>query len=175
MTDELSSDTSSRALVLRREGGRVTYEIVVGEGLRLGVDSVLPATEPTAVTAVVGDLLSQPRLADVRRLARLGVSYVLIPAPAAAGDVAALDGLPGLTRASTDLAVLDGWRVVGPAGAGGAVHADGSSTATSAGQPELLSAHRPWWLGGQCAAWLVALVLAGPAIERRTGIARSDS
>jgi hypothetical protein len=171
MADALVSDASLRALVVRPDRGAVTYELIAGDGMRLGDESVVPAGESTALTRVVGDLLSQPQPGDVRTLARMGVSYLVLPSPADPADVAALDAVPGLTRASTDLSELDGWQL--PAGTGSRVP-DGLTATLSAGQPHYLSANRPWWLAGEAAAWVVALVLAAPAISNRAGIVRAE-
>ena len=111
MSDALVSDPGRRALVIRRTPDGVTYQLIVGAGLRLGDDSVLPRQEPAALTSLVASLLSQPGRGDVARLAARGIRYVVLPTPTAQGDVAVLDRLPGLTRASTDVTQLVGWQV----------------------------------------------------------------
>jgi hypothetical protein len=171
MADSLVSDASLRALVIRRDGDAVTYELIAGNGLRLGDESVLPDEESTALTVVVGDLLSQPQPGDVRTLAAMGVAYLVLPRPTVAADVAALDAVPGLTRASTDLSELDGWQVPAPPPSRGG---DRSAAAVFADQPGYLSDHRTWWLAGQGASWVVAVILAAPAISTRSGIVRAE-
>ncbi len=159
MSDDLAGDTSRRALVLRRVGSGVTYQLVSGDGLRLGDDSVLPEQEPLGLDRLVAKLLSEPRPASARRLADAGVAYVVLPSPAQQHDVAALDRLPGLTRASTDLATSYGWQV--------SARSRGASVVAPAGsQPALLARHRAWWLTAEAVACLVALVLAAPSYVR---------
>jgi hypothetical protein len=137
----------------------VTYQLVSGDGLRLGDDSVLPEQEPLGLARLVAKLLSEPRPAAARRLADAGVAYVVLPSPAQQHDVAALDRLPGLTRASTDLATSYGWQV--------SARSRGASVVAPAGsQPALLARHRAWWLTAEAVACLVALVLATPSYVR---------
>jgi len=159
MSDDLAADTSRRALVLRRVGSGVTYQLVSGGGLRLGDDSVLPAQEPLGLARLVAKLLSEPRPAAARRLADAGVAYVVLPSPALQHDVAALDRLPGLTRASTDLATAYGWQV--RARSGGTV-----VEAPPGPQPAVLARHRAWWLTAEGVVLVVALVLAAPSYVR---------
>jgi GT2 family glycosyltransferase len=159
MSDDVAADTSRRALVLRRVGSGVTYQLVSGDGLRLGDDSVLPAQEPLGLARLVAKLLSEPRPAAARRLADAGVAYVVLPSPALRHDVAALDRLPGLTRASTDLATAYGWQVRARSG-GTAVEAPPGA------QPAVLARHRAWWLTAEGVALVVALVLAAPSYVR---------
>nr|MBA2561113.1 hypothetical protein [Propionibacteriales bacterium] len=130
--------------------------------------------ESAALTTLVGNLLSEPHRDDVNRLAGLGVRYVVVPGPAATGDITALDGLAGLTRASTDVEELAGWqlsRSAAPAPPGSA-RVDSATGVTSSGQPSFIAANRTWWLTGQAAAWVFALVLAAPSLTRRDGISR---
>jgi GT2 family glycosyltransferase len=159
MSDDLAANTSRRALVLRRAGSGVTYQLVSGDGLRLGDDSVLPQHEPDGLARLVAKLLAEPRPAAARRLADAGVSYVVLPSPAQQHDVAALDRLPGLTRASTDLATAYGWQVSARSQGAAVVASDGT-------QPAVLARHRAWWLAAEALACLVALVLAAPSYTR---------
>jgi hypothetical protein len=159
MSDDLAASTSRRALVLRRVGSGVTYQLVSGGGLRLGDDSVLPDQEPLGLARLVAKLLSEPRPAATRRLADAGVAYVVLPSPAQQHDVAALDRLPGLTRASTDLATSYGWQV--------SARSRGAAVVAPAGsQPAVLARHRGWWLTAEAVACLVVLVLAAPSYVR---------
>ncbi len=168
MADTLTSDPSQRALVVRRDGRNVTFEVVAGDGLRLGDDSVVPPQESIRLGRLVADLLSEADPADVGRLATFGISYVVLAGPAPRTDVAMLDGLPGLTRASTDANRLAGWQV--PASATTPVRvilARSAAVAESVtAQPSLVSAHRGVWLGAQAVAWFVALVAAAPSLAR---------
>jgi hypothetical protein len=163
MSDALSGDTSQRALVLRRGGSRVTYSLVSGNGLRLGDDSVLPESQARGTSALVAKLLSEPRPAAARRLAGAGVSYVVLASPAQQHDIAALDRLPGLTRASTDPASAYGWQVTARTGTA-------PPGAVTQSQPAILTRHRRSWLTAEAVAWLVVLVLAAPSyVSRDTG------
>jgi hypothetical protein len=159
MSDDLAGDTSRRAVVLRRVGSGVTYQLVSGAGLRLGDDSVLPEQEPLGLARLVAKLLSEPRPAATRRLADAGVAYVVLPSPAQQHDVAALDRLPGLTRASTDLATSYGWQV--------SARSRGAAVVAPAGsQPAVLARHRGWWLTAEAVACQVVLDLAAPSYVR---------
>jgi GT2 family glycosyltransferase len=168
MSAALVSDPGRRALVIRRSDDRVTYQLIVGAGLRLGDDSVLPRQDSAALTSLVGSLLSQPGPDDVVRLTALRIRYVVLPAPTAQGDVAVLDRLPGLTRASTDVTQLVGWQVPRAHSRKVGRQAQARASAASAEQqPAWLARHRPQWLAGEAVVWLVTLILAAPSLNRR--------
>jgi GT2 family glycosyltransferase len=169
MSDALVADPGRRALVISGSNSHVTYQILVGDGLRLGDDSVLPQTPWRGLTTLVSDLLSEPRPRAARWLAALDIRYVVLPSPADPRYVATLDGLAGLTRASTDIDQAVGWQVghrVARSQAGRSAES-WALAATADEQPALLSRHRPQWLAAEAAVWLVALVLATPSFIRR--------
>ena len=86
-----------------------------GDGYRLGDDSVTPGVSDE-LTELVTDLVSEADPHDVTRLADLGIGFVVMPAPFDTDQVAQLDGLPGLGRASTNPRQLAGWQVKPPTG-----------------------------------------------------------
>jgi GT2 family glycosyltransferase len=167
MSDALLSDPGRRALVIRQTGNGVTYQLIVGAGLRLGDDSVLPRQESSALTSLVGSLLSEPGPGDVSRLAARGIRYIVLPTPTAQGYVAVLDRLPRLTRASTDVTQLVGWQVpTAHTRRVGRQALAQASAASAEQQPVWLARHRPQWLAGEALVWLVTLILAAPSLNR---------
>ena len=109
---ELETTPGLRALVLRPAAAGVSYDVVPGDGPRLGrTDAAVDGRQRALLDAVVADLLS-PRGSDAAEaLATRAVRYVGLPA-GAPGLAAALDAQPGLTRrAGGDLLL---WRVAAP-------------------------------------------------------------
>ncbi|MBA2773595.1 MAG: glycosyltransferase family 2 protein [Nocardioidaceae bacterium] len=152
MTDATQARTTQRILAIHTDTDPVSYNLRLGDGERLGDDGVLAAEESPKLTALVADLISQGRPADIARLADFAVAYVVLPRPHDAAVVAEIDAIPGLSRASTNARQLAGWQVDAPTGLDREVRsADGS---------------RRWWLVGQGCAWLLALVLAAPGARR---------
>lgn len=144
-----------RVLVVSTSGSPSVYTVYDGDGLRLGDDGVLPTRSMSGATSLVTGLLSDAGPAGVRALAADGIGYLVLRAPAAPSAVAQLDGVPGLTRASSNPAVALGWHVDLPLSTG------------DPGGPQL--SHHAWWLVGEALAWLVALTLAAPAARRGDG------
>lgn len=160
MVETMANDTGSRVLVIDTRGSPVNYRLLADDGVRLGDDSVLPAKPSTALTNVVATLLTAGTSRDLDRLADLSISYIVLPTPANPDLVAELDGLPGLTRASTPAPVMSGWQVSSSAAGQGAGPA----------APHPVDQHRGWWLIGQLLAWLIVGVLAAPSLDRRLGL-----
>ncbi|MGI8701821.1 MAG: glycosyltransferase [Nocardioidaceae bacterium] len=141
-----------RVLVLHSRGASVGYQVLAGDGLRLGDDSVLAEAVDPAVAPLAARLLSQSRPGDVRRLGALGIGYVVVAPPQNGGAVAQLDATAGLTRTSSNRAVLSGWQV----------DADLVRAAPLPAGPG-----RDGWLVLQAVLWLGTAVLAAPAARRR--------
>jgi hypothetical protein len=116
IVDELQSGDQQRVLVLRGDTESVSYDVVMDDGTRLGDDSVDPVFGTTALGGLVADVVSEGRTVDADRLADFGIGFVMVPAPADPGLVAALDGLPGLSKASTDPNRVVGWKFDQPTG-----------------------------------------------------------
>ncbi len=148
---EAMATSDERVLVLRTGGDSVRYQLLAGDGMRLGDDSVLSGGADRQLRAVISDVLSQSRPADVRRLGALGIGYVVLPSPQAATAVSRLDAVAGLTRTSSDRAVLSGWQVDAP-------------LVSPAVLP--VGPRRDGWLLLQSLLWLGAGVLAAPASRR---------
>ena len=145
MVDAMTSEAQQRILVINTtDSGSAdptysdTYTIYAGDGYRLGDDSTVP--EPSdKLTSLVTDLVSEATPEDVSRLADLGIAYVAVPAPYDTDQVAQLDGLPGLTRASTNPRLLAGWQVNLPTGLVRVEEANGSPAEVAAGATVLPS------------------------------------
>lgn len=159
LVDTLRSPEHPRLVVLRGDDAAVDYEVVQDDGYRLGDDSVDPVFGSPELDALLGNVLSEGRPDDIAGLDALGVRYLVMPAPADPSLVAALDGLPGLTRASTDVDALVGWQIVDSDGPVAQDSADG----------------RVWWLVAEGVVLLVVVVLAAPSARRREGIAEVGS
>ena len=142
-------------LVLRGDAAQVEYDVIQDDGFRLGDDSVDPVFSTPELDRLIAAVLSEGQPADLDALADLGFGYVMLPAPYDRDVVAALDGLPGLIRSSTDPDLVVGWQLTQPTG---------PTTVDPGG-------HRGWWLIGEGLALLVVIVLATPSARRREGIA----
>jgi GT2 family glycosyltransferase len=163
MVDAMQAD-GQRVLVVNAIAGRSgdstsdSYTVLAGDGTRLGDDSVIPP--PNAeLTRLVTGLLSEATTADVERLAELGIVYVVLPAPYDTDQIAQLDGVPELSRASTNPHRVAGWHVDVPLGPVQLVDSSGASHADPGG-------HRVLWLVAQGLLVVVAVVLAAPAVQR---------
>ena len=90
----------------------LTYTVRRDDGVTTGEDEVLAlAPEDDAFTAVVQSLTARPAPEAVESLARRGIEYVVLPAPAD-GDVAAsLDATGGLVQASAEDRSTRAWQV----------------------------------------------------------------
>lgn len=80
----------------------IRFEVVVGDGLRLGQESVVPTRLDSAgVTALVESLLSNPSARDLDTLANYGVSAIY--APGVDAELARrLDAAPGLAPSGSE-------------------------------------------------------------------------
>lgn len=164
MVDELAAEPALRVLVVNGDPRRATYDVLAGDGLRLGDESALPSTGSAEVTDLVTDLLAEGKSVHPSRLARRGVRYVVLPRPVDARFVSQLDAAPGLSPASTSAGQLAGWQVD-----------QGSPTLDLDSGPPTTDSDRHWRLAAQGALWLVALVLAAPALQRRDGLLGAHS
>lgn len=150
MVDAMET-SDARVLVLRTGTPTVRYEVLAGDGERLGDESVLPAVGTPQLSTLVGDLLSQSRPGELSSLAARGIRYVVLPSPQSPSAVARLDGVTGLTRTSTEQSVLSGWQLDVPLDA---ASPRGSET-------------RDRWVLAQAVGWLLVVVLAAPGVRRR--------
>jgi GT2 family glycosyltransferase len=137
IVDQLQSGDQQRVLVLSGDTEHVSYDVVMDDGVRLGDDSVDPVFGTSPLGDLVADVVSEGRAADTDRLADFGIGFVMAPTPADPGLVAALDGLPGLTKASTDPEQVVGWRLDQPSGFARVydpdARGDGQTVSTSSG------------------------------------------
>ena len=113
--DRLREDSQPRILVIRGDAAEVDYQVLADDGYRLGDDSVSPRLGSAELDAVVADALSSSPETAVPTMADLGIGYVMMPSPADSALVAALDGLPGLTRTTNTRQVV-GWQLDVPVG-----------------------------------------------------------
>jgi hypothetical protein len=135
----------------------LTYAARRGDGVTLGEDEILAATEPDAAFDVdVRDLTSRPRAGVVTKLAEQGIQYVVMPAPADGSVAAGLDATAGLDQASAENRATRAWQLTRPVDE----HAlDGDTSWVRVGL-----------LGVQGLAIVVALVLCAPT----TGLKRQE-
>ena len=90
----------------------LSYSVRRGDGVTLGEDEVLALTpEDTGFTRVVRALLSRPTPEVVDMLARRGIQYVVLPAPADGTVASALDATAGLVQASAENRATRAWQV----------------------------------------------------------------
>ncbi len=101
MLDAMAAESAQRVLVVRTGRQPVTYELLFGDGRRLGDESVLRGDPSAGLTALVRSLVSRTEPRDVTRLADYGVAYVVLPRPFSPGVAADLDAQPRLARAAT--------------------------------------------------------------------------
>ncbi|HZK36432.1 MAG TPA: glycosyltransferase family 2 protein [Aeromicrobium sp.] len=81
----------------------IRYEVVVGAGLRLGQESVVPSrSASTGVTALVASLLSHPSDTDLDALASYGIRAIYAPAEVDAELARRLDAAPGLAPSGSE-------------------------------------------------------------------------
>lgn len=155
-------------MVLRADGGAehgilvvrgsveegLTYVVRRGDGVTLGEDEVLALTEEDeAFTATVRALAARPETGTADELARAGIEYVVLPAPADPGVAASVDAAAGLVAASAEDRSTRAWQVDRPL------------------RGDALDGPRSWLrialLVLQLAALLVVAVLCAPSTERR--------
>ena len=90
----------------------VTYTVRRGDGVTLGEDEILALTpEDTEFSAVVRTLVSRPTAAEVARLGKAGIEYVVLKAPADGSVTATLDATAGLAQASAEDRSTRAWQV----------------------------------------------------------------
>jgi GT2 family glycosyltransferase len=111
IVDQLQRDDQQRVLLVRGDTQHVSYDVVMDDGVHLGDDSVDPAYGADGLDDLVADVIAAGGASSADRLADFGIGFVMAPAPADPGLVAAFDGLPGLTKASTDTDQVVGWRL----------------------------------------------------------------
>jgi hypothetical protein len=116
VVDQMQGGLQQRVLVLRGDAQHVTYDVLMDDGVRLGDDSVDPEYGSHALDDVIADIVSEGRAGDASRLTDFGIGYVMAPAPVDPALVAALNGLPGLSQASTDPDRVLGWQFSQPTG-----------------------------------------------------------
>jgi GT2 family glycosyltransferase len=138
--------------ILVLEGGLdsgVEYTVRRGDGPTVGESEVQALTPPDQeMTALVSDLLTQPRPGMVTGLADRGIEYVLLRAPADPAVAGTLDTAPGLAQASAEDRSTRAWQVEREL------------------SPEALAPpggdRRAWLLGVQAVALVLVLVLCLP-------------
>ncbi|MGH3354299.1 MAG: glycosyltransferase, partial [Nocardioidaceae bacterium] len=120
MADAQQSPRSVRTLVISGGSGgsagepRVAVHLARGPGLFVGQDDVAP-DPPTALVDLAARLITEPSADDVSALAGHGVGHVLL----STGDedqIAAVDGAPGLVRASAGELDAAAWQLDAPSG-----------------------------------------------------------
>jgi hypothetical protein len=149
MADAAAADPAHGVLVLRGDRARgFDHLLVRGPGLRLGDAGVLPSVAAQRpLSDLVADLVTAPEPDDVDRLASFGVQYLYAPAPVDGLLAGNLDTLSGLTQASAP-GRARAWQL--------------GTTAEAAALDVPESDARPWLLGLQAVALLVAAVQAAP-------------
>lgn len=160
MADAMDAPAGPRVLVIRGTQLLISYDVLAGDGRRLGDDSVLPPL-PGQVTTTVAPLLAAGQSAGVAGLPPAGIGYVVLPRPADPGVETRLDALAGLTRVSTS-GLLSGWQV------------EFTDDQRSPSDADLTAVrHRSWQLAGAGALWLAVLVAAAPRLSRASTTAES--
>ena len=131
------------------------YVVRRGDGTTLGEDEVVALSpEDRSLTRDVRSFVARPTPAVVDTLARNGLEYVVLPAPAD-GDVAAsLDATPGLVQAGAEDRRTRAWRIDRP------LEADGVAARTSVLRTTAIAL--------QGLALLVVLVLCAPSRRSRS-------
>jgi len=149
MSEAGLADPDRGVLVVRGDRARgFDHLLLHGRALSIGDESVLPSAEDQQrLTDVVSRLVTAPVAEDVERLADFGVGFVYAPAPVDGLLAGNLDTLSGTSRASA-LRGARAWQLQGPAGHD-ALDRSGSDA-------------RPWLLGAQALALVVAAVQAAP-------------
>ena len=149
MSDAAQDDPTRGVLVVRGDRARgFDHLLVRGPGLRTGDESVLPrAEEQEELTALVSALVTAPDPGDVEKLATFGIGFVYAPAPVDGRLSGNLDTLSGVTTGSATGGAR-AWQLQVP----------GSEESLDTAPDDL----RPWLLGLQGLALLVAAVLAAP-------------
>jgi GT2 family glycosyltransferase len=141
-----SSGLQLRTLVLRSQGGQLTYALQRGTTPSLGDPDLAPASSAqralsTAVAALVapngGETVNQGE-----QLAGFGVGFVLLPAPVDQSLARLLNGVAGLRPVSATSA-FDLWRVTSPAARVRVVEPSGSVVTVASGPVGVSGAAAP--------------------------------
>ncbi|WP_067129370.1 glycosyltransferase family 2 protein [Microtetraspora malaysiensis] len=142
------SPRGERTLLMRPEGGRLTYTILPGRAPLIGESDLRsPEADTARVGAAVAGLASGRGGDDVRTLAAYGIQFVTAPGPVEISLQRALDSEPALARMS--LSEVGGlWRVVG--------------TVTVPRPPAGGDGWHRTWLWAQAALVALVLLLASP-------------
>lgn len=152
MTEAAVKNPAAGVLVV--QGSRAdgfAYQLVRARGIRLGDETVLPvARDQAPLTDLVGRLVSGSAQDAVAALARERVGFVYAPGPVDAGLAASLDGLSGVSPASSPDDRARAWQL------------DQQSTGKAASGNPLL----PWLVGLECLAMVVVAVFAAPTRAR---------
>ena len=128
------------------------------DGLRLGDHEISRLQQPdAALNQLVGQLVRLPNEETALALGEAGFAYVVMPAPVDGRVASRLDAASGLVPASAETRATRAWSVDEPLGR---VRGSGPGW-------------RPWLLGATGLAFLVTLVMAGPA--RRTAPTNQES
>jgi hypothetical protein len=155
MSEAAATRPTNGVLVIRGSSKQgFEYVVLRGDGLRIGDDSVLPTvTAQQPMTSLVGDLAASPDSQDIATLARHGVRYVYLPAPADPRLAGNLDSVSGLNFASAVRRGSRAWQVELPPSARALPTPSGS--------------WRPLLLAVEAVALLMAAVLALPSRRQR--------
>jgi GT2 family glycosyltransferase len=149
--DVIADDAS--ALVLASSAKGVRYDLVTGDGARLGDDSVL-SDSARQVSPLVADLLTGQRRDAADRLAERQIRYVAVRRPVPPAVVAQLDKVPGLVRTGSDVHGLLIWQL---------------SRSVKSGEGSEFSTSRDHRLIAQEVVLAVLVVMMGPGLRRREG------
>jgi hypothetical protein len=149
MSEAALADPDRGVLVVRGDRARgFDHLLLRGRGLSIGDESVLPrAEDQQRLTDLVGRLVTAPVAEDVDRLADFGIGFVYAPAPVDGLLAGNLDTLSGTSQASA-LRGARAWQVQVPT-SHAALDTEGAAA-------------RPWLLGLQALALVVAAVQAAP-------------
>lgn len=149
--DVIADDAS--ALVLASSANGVRYDLVTGDGARLGDDSVL-TDSARQLSPLVADLLTGQRADAADRLAERQIRYVAVRRPVPPAAVAQLDKAPGLVRTGSDVHGLVIWQL---------------SRSVKPSEASEFSTSRDHRLIAQGTVLAVLVVMMGPGLRRREG------
>ncbi|MGL5809099.1 MAG: glycosyltransferase family 2 protein, partial [Nocardioides sp.] len=150
MTQNATAASERGVLVIRGTvGGGLDYVVRRGDGLTLGEDEIAALTAPDpAMTALVRELASSPGPESVEALARTGIEYVVLTAPADSAVASGLDATAGITPVSSEDRKTRAWQL----------DQAPEKRAVAGSDPR----YRSMLLAGQVASLLVVLVMCGP-------------
>jgi len=155
MTDEAHANPLNGVLVVRgSQQNGFDYVVLRSDGLRVGDDTLLPATATQQpLTDLVTRLATAPESSDIAALSAHGVEFVYLPRPADPQLVGNLDSISGMSPASALHRGARAWQV--------------DAAPTGAALPDESGGVRPWLLVVQGLAILTVVVLAAPSREVR--------